>query len=68
MATWPATLPQDMGTPLRVNHQSATLRSEMDTGPAKQRNRFTAVARQYETQLSFDGAQLATFYTFLKIR
>tara|TARA_R110000822_G_scaffold239543_2_gene369308 strand:+ start:249 stop:533 length:285 start_codon:yes stop_codon:yes gene_type:complete len=37
----------------------------MDTGPAKQRARFTATAKYFDgAQQNFTGAQLATFDTF----
>jgi hypothetical protein len=36
----------------------------MDTGPAKQRARFTAVTKYYEGSIILTQAQLATFNTF----
>lgn len=64
MATWPTTLPQSLLYTLKRLRQSGKLRSDMDTGPAKQRARFTATTKEYEGSLILTGAQLAIFATF----
>jgi hypothetical protein len=66
MATWPASLPQTLLVEgLTRTRQPGRIRSDMDTGPAKQRNRFTATAKYFESaQLNLTGAQLTTFETF----
>lgn len=64
MPTWPATLPQSLLASLKRTRQSGKVRSDMDTGPAKQRARFTAVALHYDGSLMLTGTQLAAFETF----
>lgn len=64
MATWPATLPQTVLSDLVRQRQAGKVRSDMDTGPAKQRARFTATTKQFTASLMMTGAQLTTFYTF----
>ena len=64
MATWPAGLPQTLLIDLTEKRQSGKVRSNMDTGPAKQRTRFTAVTKNYAGSLYLTGAELTTFKTF----
>jgi len=64
MSTWPASLPQSLLYDLTEKRQPGKVRSPMDTGPAKQRARFTAVTKQYDGGLILTQAQLATFRTF----
>lgn len=65
MATWPSTLPQSLLATLTRKRQPGKLRSPMDTGPAKQRARFTAAVKQFpDAEDLFTGAQLTTFGTF----
>lgn len=64
MATWPASLPQTLLYDLTGMRQAGKVRSQMDTGPAKQRKRFTAVAKEYDGALILTQAQVATFNTF----
>lgn len=64
MPTWPSTLPQSLLYTLTRKRQSGKVRSDMDTGPAKQRARFSATVRQYDAELILTGAQLTTFATF----
>ena len=68
MATWPGTLPT---IPLRDSYvegqqRGAAIRSPTDTGPPKQRNRFTAQVRQYRVTWEMSGSQLDTFWTFYR--
>lgn len=65
MANWPSTLPQSLLTAgLSRKHQPAKLRSKMDSGPAKQRTRFTAAVKMFDSTLILTGAQLTIFYNF----
>ena len=65
MPTWPASLPQTLLVSLTRTRQNGKIRSSMDTGPAKQRARFTAVAKEFPDGAEyFTGAQLAIFDTF----
>lgn len=64
MATWPASLPQSLLASLSVKPQPGKVRSTMDTGPAKQRARFTATVVEYDGSLLLTGTQLAALRTF----
>lgn len=64
MPTWPATLPQTLLRTLTRKRQPGKIRSQMDTGPVKQRTRFTATTKMFDASLIMTGAQLTTFYTF----
>jgi len=67
MASWPASLPQSLFYALTRTRQSGALRSETDTGPAKQRARFTATAKRFEdASMKMTGAQLTVFYDFFE--
>lgn len=68
MATWPGTLPT---IPLQESYREtqqagAAIRSQTDTGPPKQRNRFTAQVKTYQVVWEMTGAQLDTFWTFYR--
>ena len=65
MIDWPASLPQA----LEVQGFSSALgtgaiRTEMDSGPAFQRQRYTAVAEKITGSVMIDRAQYATFMQF----
>ena len=64
MAAWPATLPQCQSQ-YSEKRQDGALRSDMDTGPAKVRRRFTATSTYlqltYLLTLS-QSTELDTFY------
>lgn len=62
---WPGTLPQDplLGS-FSESGQGATVRTQMDAGPAKVRQRFTVEVRNISVELTMTGAQLATFDAF----
>lgn len=64
MATWPGTLPYfERG--LRDQVQDGTIRSSMDMGPAKTRQRFTAVSRYLTGTIYLTTkAQRTTFDNF----
>ncbi len=68
MAVWPGTLPT---TPLRDSYQEgqqagAAIRTPTETGPPKQRNRFTAQIKTYRITWEMTSAQLDTFWTFYR--
>ena len=64
MATWPATLP----LPLRPNYElratDPTARTDMDSGPARVRRRYTAAPDQISLSYRFSAAQMAVFRAF----
>lgn len=64
MPTWPASLPQSLDGPIQKRRDSGMIRSDMDTGPAKQRRRFTAVVKYYSGSMLMTGDQVATFEAF----
>lgn len=66
MATWPASLPQTLLRELTQSYQKGKIRTQMDTGPHKQRQRFTALTRFYDGALILDGTELQTFMTFFE--
>lgn len=62
---WPASLPQNpqlMG--FQESGAGATVRTQMDAGPAKVRRRFTIEVRNISLALVMTTAQVATFDTF----
>lgn len=63
MADWPSTLPE-WQLPLSLQAKSGVIRTEMDTGPAKVRKRFTAVPVGFQTEMSITGSQRTTLDTF----
>lgn len=64
-AVWPGTLPQYV---LEAGYQETledqTVESQMDTGPAKVRRRFTNSVRRFQVTIQCDQAQADTFETF----
>ncbi|MEW6263386.1 MAG: hypothetical protein AB1641_09930 [Thermodesulfobacteriota bacterium] len=65
MATWPATLPQELEVRgFKEEFPNALLRTPMDSGPPKQRQRFTAAPTPITGQQTLTTAQRATLYTF----
>ena len=64
MAVWPGTLPQTLMLPLNRKRQAGKIRSQVDAGPAKQRARYTAVAKDFDAILVLTGAELAIFDNF----
>ena len=66
IGTWPGTLPT---TPLQTGYSENQLagnaiRSQMDAGPAKQRNRYTSTVKWLGMVFEMTGAQVTTFLTF----
>lgn len=66
MALWPLSLPQYFELGVQDTRQQGFIRSQTDTGPYKQRKRFTATARFLSGSMLLTGAQRATFETFYK--
>jgi hypothetical protein len=65
MAAWPAGLPQaSLLEGALETVQDATVRTEMDVGPAKRRRRYTAVVRRFSVPLILTLDQVATLETF----
>lgn len=64
MATWPASLP----TPLRSNYAlratDPTARTDMESGSARVRRRFTAAPDHISLSYRFTAAQMAIFRAF----
>lgn len=68
MPTWPLSLPT---TPLQSSYREgqqagSAIRSNVETGPPKQRNRFTACIKPFQVAYAMTGAQLDTFWTFYR--
>lgn len=68
MADWPSTLPQQAYTDEgpTAQGQSNVIRTPMNTGPAKIRRRFTAIAEDVTLQLEISEAELAVLEDFIK--
>ena len=64
MPTWPSTLPQSFAAPLTETPQESIIRFGADTGPPKQRGRFTAVAKMYQGTMVIDHTQKSALQTF----
>ena len=67
MDNWPVSLQQKLnvaGFQLRLGN--TRIASDMDTGPAKVRSRFTDAVDGYECEVLLDYADIATFKTFYK--
>jgi len=66
MAVWPVSLPQYFELGVQDTRQQGFIRSTTDTGPYKQRKRFTATARFLAGSMLLTGSERATFETFYK--
>lgn len=65
MATWPATLPQELlSSGFQQKAQSQVIRSDMDAGPPKVRRRFTAKVITIQGSIEINAAQYETLETF----
>jgi hypothetical protein len=64
MAVWPVSLPQSFELGVQDTRQQGFIRSTTDTGPYKQRKRFTATSRFLSGSMLLTGTQRATFETF----
>lgn len=67
-ATWPATLQQNLNTQgFGKKYGQNKIRTEMDTGPAKVRTRFTKRVDEYAVSIWATKDQLADFDNFYSI-
>jgi len=66
MDTWPATLPQRLSSDTTVKDDESRAITEMDSGPASVRNRFTAITQAVKGSILLTGVQLSTFQTFFR--
>ena len=65
MPTWPASLPQvPESSSYEETAPNELLRTQMDSGPAKVRRRFTSGVRDYGMTFRMTKAQVATLDTF----
>ena len=61
---WPATLPKPLSDSYAENAPDGTIRTNMDSGPAKMRRRYTAAPRPFALVMHLTSAQYATFDGF----
>lgn len=62
---WPASLPQQVLVDgYKRSFGVGVVRTPMEIGPAKQRQRFTAVPQPFSAMTEVDRTQLATFQAF----
>lgn len=66
MAAWPGSLPQRLHISAEETFQQGFIRTEMSTGPYKQRKKFTATSRYLRGSMHLSKAQRTTFDTFYK--
>ncbi len=66
MPTWPASLPQNPLVGLGDQDGDSVLRTNMDTGPATRRNRYTAITQSVSFPMVLTGTQRVTFDTFYR--
>lgn len=65
MPTWPNSLPPfPEADAFQEQDVSQVLRSEMDTGPAKVRRRFTGRVSNFPVRWTLDGVQVSALETF----
>ncbi len=65
--TWPGTLPTKvMQDGFAEGQPNAAIRTQMDSGPAKQRNRFTTLNLPFSGTFIMTSAQVDTFWTFYR--
>lgn len=66
MSAWPSTLPAPLGSDYGVDFTDATVRTDMESGPARVRRRYTAAPDMVQLGWKFTEAQMATFRTFFE--
>lgn len=64
MATWPTTLPSPLRSGYGIQTQDATVRTDMDVGPARVRRRTTSAPDTVTLSWLFDASQMAVFRAF----
>lgn len=64
-ATWPASLPQELNIDsVEGELPTGAVRADTDSGPAFQRQRFTAAPEPFTGVIWIDGTQYATLLSF----
>lgn len=67
MSVWPSTLPTLVAQDgYQESQQSGAIRTEMEHGPPKQRNRFTATILTWQVTFEMTSAQVTTFWIFYR--
>lgn len=61
---WPGSLPIPKIPGLSAQYQKAIIRTEMDAGPAKQRQRYTAVPKTFTGTITVKKADMETLDSF----
>jgi hypothetical protein len=64
MATWPASLPANMAIGAKDVRVQGFMRTKTDTGPSKQRRRFSATSRFIKGSMVLTKSQRETFESF----
>lgn len=64
MASFPATLPKPSVQSYTGTTEQAFIRTDFESGYARQRQRYTATPQQRSVQWVFSAAQMATFKNF----
>ena len=64
MASWPSTLPLPIADGYAIEIQDATVRTDMDVGPARVRRRTTSVPDRITLSCLFTAAQMSAFRAF----
>lgn len=67
MATWPATLPLPIRPGYGGESGNPMIRTDFDSGPARQRKRFTDVPDKLNLTFKFKAAEMAIFKNFWKL-
>ncbi|MBD5404041.1 MAG: hypothetical protein HDR55_03525 [Treponema sp.] len=65
--TWPKSLPLPRISGLSGKKQRAFIRTEMETGPAKQRARFTAVTKEFRGTVILTESERETLDNFYDV-
>lgn len=66
MPAWPSTLPAPLTENYGVDATDTTVRTDMDSGPARVRRRFTAAPDMLTATWRLSEAQMAIFRTFFE--
>lgn len=64
MSAWPSDLPRPQLAGYQFTPVNAVIRTDMESGPARQRLRFTAAPIMMSAAWRFTDAQFASFRTF----
>lgn len=66
MADFPATLPNPLSSGYSGSKTQAFIRTEMEAGSQRQRQRFSAVNQNRSLNFLFNASEMATFKTFFE--